>query len=249
MTQRVALFWPGDYRDLPNQQALPSIESATRQLEGALRKLGREPYRIEGYLTRPHEAIEKLGPVDDPLIGVCVHWFYGPHTTDGVVGKDEPAPPRQQLLGDLAGPRGPPQHRRVPRSRWPGRSPGPGRTPTDWSKDGTFMARLEEWCTTGKIAYPQDELAFDAPVSEKAAALARTVAEAVRARRVLCLMLGDTSMGMINGYFGPRLLNRLGFTEHKVDQAWIIERGEDVPAAADRGRAGASCSDKGVTFH
>ena len=33
-------------------------------------------------------------------------------------------------------------------------------------------------------------------------------------------MLGDTSMGMINGYFGPRLLNRVGFAEHKVDQAW-----------------------------
>ena len=39
---------------------------------------------------RADEAIEKLGPVDDPLIGVCVHWFYGPHTTDGVVGKDNP---------------------------------------------------------------------------------------------------------------------------------------------------------------
>jgi len=34
--------------------------------------------------TRP---IEKLGPVDDPMVGVCVHWFYGPHTCDGVVGR------------------------------------------------------------------------------------------------------------------------------------------------------------------
>ena len=41
-------------------------------------------------------------------------------------------------------------------------------------------------------------------------------------------MLGDTSMGMINGYFGPRLLNRHGFTEHKVDQAWIIDRGKRI---------------------
>ena len=46
----------------------------------------------------------------------------------------------------------------------------------------------------------------------------------IRKRRVLALMLGDTSMGMINGYFGPRLLNRHGFTEHKIDQAWIIDR-------------------------
>ncbi len=41
-------------------------------------------------------------------------------------------------------------------------------------------------------------------------------------------MLGDTSMGMINGYFGPRLLNQHGFTEHKIDQAWIIDRGRRI---------------------
>ena len=40
-------------------------------------------------------------------------------------------------------------------------------------------------------------------------------------------MLGDTSMGMINGYFGPRLLYPIGFTEHKVDQAWLIDRCPD----------------------
>jgi L-fucose isomerase-like protein len=37
-------------------------------------------------------------------------------------------------------------------------------------------------------------------------------------------MLGVVSMGMINGYFGHRLLNRHGFTEHIVDQAWILDR-------------------------
>ena len=83
MSKKIALFWPGDYREYPNQAALPNIEEATSQLEQALKKLGHDSYRIEGYLTRPHEAIEKLGPVDDPMIGVCVHWFYGPHTTDG----------------------------------------------------------------------------------------------------------------------------------------------------------------------
>ena len=35
-------------------------------------------------------------------------------------------------------------------------------------------------------------------------------------------------MGMINGYFGPRLLNRHGFSEHKIDQAWIIDRGKRI---------------------
>jgi L-fucose isomerase-like protein len=61
-------------------------------------------------------------------------------------------------------------------------------------------------------------------------------------------MLGDTSMGMINGYFGPRLLHPHGFAEHKIDQAWIIDRGRRI----DERRiddALAYVKDKGVTFH
>ncbi len=98
------------------------------------------------------------------------------------------------------------------------------------------MARLEEWCTTGRIAYPEDEIGYQVSISAEASRLAGQVAEEIRTRRVLCLMLGDTSMGMINGYFGPRLLNKIGFTEHKIDQAWIIKRGEDIDAEAYRRR-------------
>lgn len=88
MSQRIALFWPGDAREKPNELARPSMIEATKQLTTALTKLGKSPYLVEGFLSKPHESIEKLGPVRDPMIGVCTHWFYGPHTTDGVVGKD-----------------------------------------------------------------------------------------------------------------------------------------------------------------
>jgi len=247
MATRIAIFWPGDYRPRPNEQALPSVTEATRQLEGALRKLGRSSYRVEGWLTRPHEAIEKLGPIDDPLIGVCVHWFYGPHTTDGVVGKDNPL----LLASNFSG-------------TWPGLVgllntaaclESVGRSfsrvwtdAPDWSADDAFMARLEEWCSTGRIAYPEDELHYHASIPPEAARIAESVAADIRRRRILALMLGDTSMGMINGYFGPRLLNPVGFTEHKVDQAWIIARGKDI--TRDRiDKAYAFVRDQGVTFH
>jgi L-fucose isomerase-like protein len=61
-------------------------------------------------------------------------------------------------------------------------------------------------------------------------------------------MLGDTSMGMINGYFGPRLLAPYGFSEHKIDQAWIIDRGRRV---SDQRIDDALrfVKDRGVTFH
>jgi L-fucose isomerase-like protein len=247
VTQRIALFWPGDGRDVPNELALPSITQATTQLEAALRKLGREPYRVEGFLTKPHHAIEKLAPVQDPMIGVCVHWFYGPHTTEGVVGKDNPL----LLASNFSG-------------QWPGlvgllntgaclESLGRkfSRVWTDataWTEDDVFMSRLEEWCESGEIVYGEDEVAYETPVSDAAADLASGVATQLRDRRALILMLGDTSMGMINGYFGPRLLSRHGFSEHKVDQAWIIHRGRSI-SDARLDDALAFVKDRGVTFH
>lgn len=247
MKQKIALFWPGDAREEPNQLALPSVERATAQLEKALQKLGGAPYRIEGFLSKPHEAIEKLGPVDDPLIGVCVHWFYGPHTTDGVVGKDTPL----LLASNFSG-------------EWPGLvgllNTGAcleslGRefsriwtAEDDWTADPLFMDRLAEWCSTGRIAYPENDISYCAPIRSEASQIARSVAAGFRKRRALLMMLGDTSMGMINGYFGPRLLNPHAFTEHKIDQAWIIDRGAQV----DEKRideAFAFVRDRGVTFH
>jgi len=247
MPTRIGIFWPGDYRARPNELALPNIQQATVQLESALKKLGRTSYRIEGFLTRPHEAIDRLGPVDDPLIGVCVHWFYGPHTTDGVVGKDSPL----LLASNFSG-------------TWPGlvgmlntgaclaslgrRFSRAWTSADDWCRDEVFMARLAEWCETGTIRYPEDELHSVTAVSPAAARHAAAVAQSIRRRRVLALMLGDTSMGMINGYFGPRLLNRIGFTEHKVDQAWIIDRGQHI-ANRRIDAALAFVKERGVCFH
>ncbi|MBN2195408.1 MAG: hypothetical protein JW751_21495 [Polyangiaceae bacterium] len=247
MERRVALFWPGDGRDLPNERAVPSIEAATQELERALRKLGREPYRIPGFLSKPHHAITRLGPVTDPTIGVCVHWCYGPHTTEGVVGKDNPL----LLASNFSG-------------EWPGLvgllNTGAcleslGRpfsrawtSAKDFAADDAFMAHLDEWCTTGRIAYPEDELAYQVPVGPAASALARDVAREIRARRILVMMLGDTSMGMINGYFGPRLLGPHGFAEHKIDQAWIIHRGQSI-SDSRLDAALAFVREKGVTFH
>lgn len=244
MTSVVTLFWPGDHRARPNETARPSIEAATSQLERALRKLGRASRRIEGFITKPSEAITRLGPVDDPLIGVCVHWFYGPHTTDGVVGKDNPL----LLASNFSG-------------QWPGlvgllntgacleslnRPFSRAWTSAeDWTEDEAFMARLDEWCRTGRTVYPESEVTAAAATRD---ALAAEVLGGIRKRRVLALMLGDTSMGMINGYFGPRLLNPIGFTEHKIDQAWLVDRAPKVDAGRVEDAYRFVCS-RGVTFH
>ncbi len=247
MATRIALFWPGDYRKRPNELALPNMQAATEQLEKALKALGRKSYRIEGFITKPNEAIEKLRPIDDPVIGVCVHWIYGPHTTDGVIGKENPL----LLCSNFSG-------------TWPGLvgllNTGAcleslGRkfsrlwtSADDWTKDEKFMARLEQWCNTGQIVYGEEEIHYSVPVSTDAVNTARKVFDGIRKRMILALMLGDTSMGMINGYLGHRLLNKVGFTEHKVDQAWIIARGREI----DQKRIANAYNfvkEKGVAFH
>jgi L-fucose isomerase-like protein len=245
--KKVGIFWPGDYRAQPNEWARPQADEATAQLQNALRKLGRTPYIVPGFLTRPDESISKLGPLDDPLIGVFVHWAYGPHTCDGVSGKDNPL----LLASNFSG-------------TWPGLvallntaacltsiNRCYSRIWTDardWTKDADFMERLDEWCSTGRIAYDEKELHDAAPVSAEALGLAEKVVAGIRSRRVLALMLGDTSMGMINGYFGPRMLARHGFAEHKVDQAWLPERMTQVkPERVEQ--AFRFVREKGVTFH
>jgi len=225
--QRVTIFQPGDYREVPNQLGSASVASARRQLEAALAKMGREVRVIEGFLTRPHEAIERLGSVDDPVIGIYAHWVYAPHTTEGVAGKDNPVLLASNFSGQWPGLVGllntgasltslGRQHSRI----WTDAE--------DWTADDEFMERLDQWCTTGRIEYPDDVIAEPPAVSDRARTLAAGVLERLRARRPLALMLGDTSMGMINGYFGPQRLGRHGFSEHKVDQAWLIERTKGI---------------------
>src|SRR3954447_13150112 len=164
MSKKVAIFWPGDYRSKPNEWALTQSRETTAQLVAALEKLGRSPYVLDGYLTRPDEAIARLGPIDDPLIGVFVHWTYAPHTVDGVVGKDSPL----LLASNFSG-------------TWPGlvallntgaSLESVGRVASrvwtdapDWTADPTFMGRLDEWCTTGRIGYDSGELHTPGPVA------------------------------------------------------------------------------------
>ena len=106
MGKQVFLFWPGYGRKVPNDLARPSMEKATRQLEPALRKLGREPRRIEGFISKPYESIAQLGLINEPMVAVCVRWSYAPHTTEGVVArrrcsKTKPSFAGKQLFGSI----------------------------------------------------------------------------------------------------------------------------------------------------
>ncbi len=247
MSKRVALFWPGDGREIPNRLARPNAEAATEQMMRSLRRLGREPYLIEGFIDKPHKAIEQLRPVTDPMIGLFVHWCYAPHTTDGVVGTETPLLLASNFSGEWPGLVGLLNTSASLHSL--GRSHSKIWTDAgDWSTDDRFMAHLEVWLESGLIEHPDEGVLGPPEVSDRARALAEKIARGFLEKPALVLMLGDTSMGMINGYFGPRLLNRHGFAEHKIDQAWIIARGAGVDQRRIDG-AFALVRDRGVTFH
>ena len=78
------------------------------------------------YLLTTPEAIKAA--VDDPTIGLFVHWVYGPHTCDGVVGTNHPLLLASNFSGRWPGlvpPEGPARGREVTGrsssalSRWP----------------------------------------------------------------------------------------------------------------------------------
>ncbi|MAW82444.1 MAG: fucose isomerase [Parvularcula sp.] len=247
MAETIHIFWPGDYRPTPNALATRQVEQATRQLEQSLDRLGKRHKRVDGMITKPNESIAKLSPIDEPMIGVYAHWVYGPHTVDGVVGKDSPL----LLASNFSG-------------TWPGlvgllntgaclemvdrKASRIWTDAEDWRKDDDYMARLEEWVENGAIAYDETAISETPAAPAPAQAIADAVAASMADRRPLALMLGDTSMGMTNGYFGPRLLSKIGFSEHKVDQAWIIERGKFISESRIND-ALAFVTEKGVMFY
>ena len=90
MSDTINIFWPGDYRAMPNQTALPMLETATAELEKSLSRLGRKHRRVGGFMTTPTRRSTSSARSTTRWSGVFVHWAYAPHTVDGVVGKDNP---------------------------------------------------------------------------------------------------------------------------------------------------------------
>ena len=96
-----------------------------------------------------------------------------------------------------------------------------------WTDAADWTANRASWNGSTMVFHRSNRPRLNAksmrprPSAESAQTLADGVFEQIRRKRILALMLGDTSMGMINGYFGPRLLYPIGFAEHKVDQSWL----------------------------
>ena len=111
MKQRIALFWPGDAREKPNELALPNAEEATQQLEKALSKprsneLSRA--RIPCEASRGDRKAGAHHRSDDRRVRALV---LRPAHHRGRRREGQPPAARQQLLWTVARPRGASQAR------------------------------------------------------------------------------------------------------------------------------------------
>ena len=220
------------------------VSSSARWRSSAAR-----PYRVPGFLVeaaRSHrEARPDRRPDDRRLRPLVLRAAHDRRRRR----QGQPAAAREQLLGH-AGRASSACSTRARASRALGRP-----FSRIWTTAATGRRTTRSWrgstsgAAPGAIAYHATRAS---PITRPSARQPQAIADDVAARFASAarslLMLGDTSMGMINGYFGPRLLNKHGFAEHKVDQAWIIERGRRI----DEKRiddAFAFVKDKGVTFH
>ncbi len=253
MTERIAIFWPGDYRPKPNELALPNVEQATVQLERALqRSSGARRYRVDGLpdqAARGDREARADRRSDDRRLRALV---LRPAHDRRRRRQGQPAAPRQQLLGHLARAGRAAQHRRLPREPRTGRSRASGPTrrrldaPTTRSWSGSTSG-----ARPGASRYAEDERRYARAGRRRPRPRARAQGRRrhPQAPRARCSMLGDTSMGMINGYFGPRLLH-----PHRLHRAQG-RSGLDHRSRPSHRRSSASTTrfafvqDKGVTFH
>ncbi len=150
---RITMFLPGDYRPVPNSLAEPNVRDVRRGDDE-----GGDPPRAsdapDRQVPRRRRATRSsaLSGIDDPMIGVYSHWVYGPHTTDGVVGTDNPLLLASNFDGTWPGLVGllntgacltslGRKHSRL----WSEKA--------DLTTDDAFMARLDAWVRTGTIEY------------------------------------------------------------------------------------------------
>ena len=165
MSKKVALFWPGDARAKPNELALPQHPRS----DGADRPRAEEarPRAVPGRRL-PLEAARgdrEARPDRRPDGRRLRPLVLRPAHVRRRRRQGQPAPPREQLLRTLARASSACSTRahasrasNAPFSRAWTDAP-------DWTADDVFMARLDEWCSTGAHRLPEDEIAYHAPVT------------------------------------------------------------------------------------
>ena len=171
MSKKVAIFWPGDYR--ASRTNGPSPSRARRPTNSSPRYEARDiavPDR--GLPDAPDEAIARLGPIDDPMIGVFVHWTYARTRSTGSWARTTRSCWRRTFRGH--GRAWSPSSIPAPRSKASAATPrGPGPMPPTGPPTPASWSGSTNGAPPGSIHTPPSEIHGAGAVT----------AEAVRSRR------------------------------------------------------------------
>ena len=146
-------------RRLPGQAEPVALPQAPRPTSCAGRTQATRPFALSGRgLSDPSgDAIAKLGSIDDPSIGVFVHWNYLRRTPSTASCQGQPAPAGVEFLRDLAG--------LVALLNTAASLESVGRPASRiWTdtlqldRRPSIHERLDESCSTGRIRYSTAEL-------------------------------------------------------------------------------------------
>ncbi|MEM9243777.1 MAG: fucose isomerase [Pseudomonadota bacterium] len=247
MSKQVVLFCPGDYRHIANDNAQASLKAFADNIANCVTQLGYEPVVLSSFITRPNESVKLLNSYKNkaiPKIALITHWVFATHTCDGLYGDNDPlllasnfSITKPGLVGLLntAASLETDQHPSVSRL-WSEKA--------DWTTDDSLMKKLAQFLQQGNIDYPNEAV----PAALTNSTVASEIAEDIQQNPIISLLFGDTSMGMINGYLGRKIMRQAGFVEHKIDQCWLNDKAPTIEQATID-KAYQWLLDKGVTFH
>jgi L-fucose isomerase-like protein len=221
----------GDFRDTVGVVCWPKQEETLNAVQEAFRRLGKttkvvtshDPAKRHGFLTRQSQGVSVLASVepDAPVVVVLSCWAYAHHVSGALQTHKGPI----LLLANFDG-------------TWPGLVALLNHSATldrlgvphsriwteGFSQEPQFLARLKEWCDTGKTQYDLSHLsdAEQLKIGPEAMRFGEGLAADVRRHKRIMGQLDPGCMGMLNAVLDPAKLGAMGMPIELLNQSDLV---------------------------
>jgi hypothetical protein len=254
--RKVLLVANGDLRQSANERCWPAQAAMEKRLTEVVASLGYQlvrahPYQPElkhGFIGSQKEGVAVFATIDPdtPLIVAESVWQYSQHLLPGLLSHRAPILNVANWSGTWPG--------LVGMLNLNGSLTKAGvEYSTLWSEnfdDRPFLRGLETWLKTGVVRHrtPHVKPLRKAAVPAKARAVARKIADDLRARKSIMGVFDEGCMGMYNAIIPDELLFPTGVFKERLSQSALYYGATQVSDAEAR-QVLQWYQKKGVTFH
>jgi len=228
---KVYLISNGDFRDSANIECWPKQEETLRAVRAAFRKLGIKtevfpkynPKRKHGFVTKQCEGAALFSKIDPeaPVVVVLSIWAYAHHVCGPLLTHKGPILLLANFDGTYPGLVALLNHSasldrlNVKHSRlWS----------DSFSRDATFMKKLDQWVKSGSIRHGMAHLANADKLKLSAQAMklgAEVAADILRNKRIMG-QFDPGCMGMLNAVIDPAKLGAIGMPIEYLNQSDLL---------------------------